>query len=217
VLVVVAPKFLALARDQQERVRLIPWDIARVLEGAKRCIYEKGYARTTARDIVAASGTNLGSIGYHYGSTEALLTAAMMEAFGEWGEELGEVLAVESGGTPLERLEATWARVIATFETHRPLWIASFEAFTQAERSPELRKVLADGYEMSRPWAAALLGRDEQDAADDRAARTVGSLLLAIQAGIAAQWLLDPERSPSASDLVEGFRAVLATVEQNRA
>ena len=35
-----------------------------LLEGAKRCLYEKGYARTTARDIVAASGTNLASIGY---------------------------------------------------------------------------------------------------------------------------------------------------------
>ena len=37
------------------------------------CLREKGYAHTTARDIVAASSTNLASIGYHYGSTKALL------------------------------------------------------------------------------------------------------------------------------------------------
>ena len=30
----------------------------------------------TARDIVAASGANLASIGYHFGSKEALLSAA---------------------------------------------------------------------------------------------------------------------------------------------
>ena len=36
-----------------------------LLAGAVACLREKGYAHTTARDIVAASGTNLASIGYH--------------------------------------------------------------------------------------------------------------------------------------------------------
>nr|WP_199834432.1 TetR family transcriptional regulator [Streptomyces sp. NRRL F-5755] len=39
-------------------------------EGAKRCLLDKGYARTTARDIVAASGADLASIGCHYGPKE---------------------------------------------------------------------------------------------------------------------------------------------------
>ena len=34
-----------------------------LLAGAVQCLREKGYAHTTARDIVAASGTNLASIG----------------------------------------------------------------------------------------------------------------------------------------------------------
>lgn len=59
-----------------------------LLEGAKRCLLEKGYARTTARDIVAASGTNLASIGYHYGSKEALLNLAFLKVTEEWGELL---------------------------------------------------------------------------------------------------------------------------------
>ena len=46
-----------------------------LLEGAKHCLYEKGYARTTARDISTAAGTSLAAIGYHYRSTEALLNA----------------------------------------------------------------------------------------------------------------------------------------------
>lgn len=47
-----------------------------LLEGAKRCLLEKGFVRTTARDIVKESGANLASIGYHYGSKDALLAQA---------------------------------------------------------------------------------------------------------------------------------------------
>ena len=43
-----------------------------LLDGAKRMLLERGYANTTARDIVAASKTNLASIGYHFGSKEQL-------------------------------------------------------------------------------------------------------------------------------------------------
>jgi AcrR family transcriptional regulator len=75
-----------------------------LLEGAKRCLLEKGYARTTARDIVAASGTNLASIGYHYGSKEALLNLAFLKVTEEWGElltgqpdEAAEVATVRPG------------------------------------------------------------------------------------------------------------------------
>ncbi|GAA5003457.1 hypothetical protein GCM10025734_40840 [Kitasatospora paranensis] len=56
-----------------------------LLAGAKRCLYEKGYGRTTARDIASAAGVSLAAIGYHYGSKEALLTQATIQALGEWG------------------------------------------------------------------------------------------------------------------------------------
>jgi AcrR family transcriptional regulator len=182
----------------------------RLLAGAKHCLYEHGYAGTTARDIVAVSSTNLGSIGYHYGSMEALLTAAMMDAFEEWGAELAKLLAGGGGGGPLERLEAMWTRVVETFETHRPLWVASFEAFTHAQRSPELRRQLAAGYERSREGLAALVQTGGGGVVDERAARAVGSFLLALQAGLAAQWLLDPEHAPSAADMAEALRTLLA-------
>lgn len=61
-----------------------------LLEGAKRCLLEKGYARTTARDIVAASGANLASIGYHYGSKEALLNEAFIAVTEQWGDRVTE-------------------------------------------------------------------------------------------------------------------------------
>jgi AcrR family transcriptional regulator len=180
----------------------------KLLAGAKRCLYEKGYAATTARDIVAASGTNLASIGYHFGSKDALLTAAMVEGFRELGDELARVLSEEITGDPRRRLETLWSRVIETFSTHRPLWVASFEAFVRSEHAPELRARLAEGYELSRPWMAARL-LDAGDAGlPEASARSVGSLLVALQAGLAAQWLLDPDRAPSAQEVTEGLAAV---------
>src|SRR3979411_357983 len=97
-----------------------------LLAGAVRCLREKGYARTTARDIVAASGTNLASIGYHYGSKEALLNQALAQAVGGWGEVLEAAMAVDPGpdATPIDRFEAIWNNIVELFETHRDLWAA---------------------------------------------------------------------------------------------
>jgi hypothetical protein len=111
-------------------------------------------------------------------------------------------------GSQIERFESMWSRVIETFATHRPLWVASFEAFVQSERSPELRAQLADGYERSRLWMASRLLQIDDAAVPDRAAHAVGSLLLALQAGLAAQWLLDPERSPTAGELTEAMGTI---------
>jgi AcrR family transcriptional regulator len=186
----------------------------KLLSGAKRCLYERGYARTTARDIVAASGTNLASIGYHFGSKEALLNAAMIEAIDEWGQELERILATETDidADPMERFEAIWARVIGSFEAHRPLWVASFEAFLQAERSPELREQLAASQEEARFGLAALFWGIDESAVDERSARTVGSFYTALLSGLMMQWLLDPERAPSGRDVAEALRKILANL-----
>jgi hypothetical protein len=90
----------------------------------------------------------LASIGYHFGSKEALLPAAMIESIDVWGEELKRVLITDTdvgSMDPIVRFESIWTRVIESFETHRPLWVASFEAFVQAQRSPELREQLSAG------------------------------------------------------------------------
>lgn len=70
-----------------------------LLAGARRCLEERGYARTTARDLVAASGTNLASIGYHFGSKEALLNEAIAASFEEWAQRVHD-LAFGGGAAP---------------------------------------------------------------------------------------------------------------------
>src|SRR5205809_142800 len=115
-----------------------------LLEGAVRCLYEKGYARTTARDIVEASGTNLGSIGYHYGGMQNLLTAALERAIENWGLSLAEALqsADAEGLTGAARFEQYWQNMIETTTTHRPLLMATFDAFLQMDHSPDVRNML---------------------------------------------------------------------------
>src|SRR5260370_22509946 len=94
-----------------------------LLAGAVACLREKGYAHTTARDIVAASGTNLASIGYHYGSTKALLNAAVLQALDEFGEQMAQAMGTGAGAgeTTLERFERFSGAVIESFATNRPL------------------------------------------------------------------------------------------------
>ncbi len=54
------------------------------------------------------------------------------------------------------RFESTWGQVIESFEAHRPALVASFEAFVQAEHSPELRKEIAARHEETRFWLVEL-------------------------------------------------------------
>jgi len=185
----------------------------RLLAGAKRCLYERGYSRTTARDIVEASGTNLASIGYHFGTKEALLNAAMMEAVGEWGEELEQILlsGADEDADPMEKFEEVWTRVLASFEAHRPALVASFEAFVQSEHSAELRKQIAVGQEEARMWLVELFGRIGGTAGEG-SARAVGSFYLALLNGLMVQWLLDPDRAPSGWEMSEALRTILESV-----
>src|SRR5437764_12657272 len=53
-------------------------------EAARRLVRDKGLARTTARDLVQASGTNLRSIGYHFGSKDELMAEVIGLISAEW-------------------------------------------------------------------------------------------------------------------------------------
>ena len=188
-----------------------------LLAGAVACLREKGYAHTTARDIVAASGTNLASIGYHYGSTKALLNAAVLAAMDEFGEEMARAIGEPDPGpgasqpsrleqSALERFERFWTRVIDSFQASSQVWLATFDIFTVAQRDPEVRAAVADGLEDGRRlWARLLYGVDDTD---EEKTRAIGSLHQALVSGVLVQWLIDPGRAPSPAELALGMRAI---------
>jgi AcrR family transcriptional regulator len=182
----------------------------RLIRGALRCLREKGYARTTARDIAAASNSNLGSIGYHFGSKEALLNEAIRRGCAEWTEQLDRVAFANTGSTPLERLRHSWIALADRFEEDRPLLVALMEALAQAERSEELRHQLAELYEESRAsigkMVSAAFGENEVDAEHIRAC---ASFLIAVSEGLMLQWLVSPQHAPSGEELIAGLEAAL--------
>lgn len=182
-----------------------------LLAGAKRCLYDKGYARTTARDIAETAGVSLAAIGYHFGSKEALLTAAMIEATGEWGEALEEVLLSGSDpdATPLERFEVVWTRIVESLAAYRPLWAAQFEMFAWMDRAPEIREHLADAQQQGRLGLAFLL-QGIDPVAEPARAQAVGGFYHALLSGVLVQWLTDPGRAPSGRELAEALRTVAA-------
>ncbi|HZG89853.1 MAG TPA: TetR/AcrR family transcriptional regulator [Pseudonocardia sp.] len=183
-----------------------------LLAGAAHCLRERGWARTTVRDIAAAAGVSHAAIGYHFGSREALLTAAFVQAMEAWGEEVARVQAATAGdGDPAV---VGWTEMVRSFQEQRTLWLTSVDAVVQAEHTPELRGRLADAQEEGRRGSAAgLLGVAESDV-DEAAVRGLGSVQMALISGIAAQWLIDPERAPSGADVVAGLRAAVEALDQ---
>jgi len=179
-----------------------------LLDGARRCLLERGYARTTARDLVAASGTNLASIGYHFGSKEALLNGAMQQCFDEYIQQITEIAFADPGATPLQRVRASWVALVSTFEQHRPLMVAFIEALAQTERVPALRTQLADCYERLRLTVAEMIRASVGDLPDS-VARQAASFLIAVYDGLSVQWLLDPQRAPAADELMAALEVAL--------
>lgn len=186
-----------------------------LLEGARRCLLEKGYARTTARDIVAASGTNLASIGYHYGSKEALLNLAFLKVTEEWGDVLTEkpdesAQGVEGAGPrePLDQFRETWQRVIDSYAETRSVWQLQMEVVSRIDQDPELRKALIGPQREGRNGLAEnMLGIDPEK--DPERARVAGLFCQALLAGVMVQWMMDSESAPSAQDLTDGLKVVL--------
>jgi AcrR family transcriptional regulator len=170
-----------------------------LIAGAKQCLHDIGYTRTTARDIATAAGVSLAAIGYHFGSTRELLNQALMEALAEWGAELATTLGATDGSA-----EAVWTAVIASVRDQRPLWTTQFELAGQVDRLPEIHDFLVAGQRQGRTELAGLLGGGA--AGDGEEARLLGGLAQALLAGLAIQWLIDPDGALTAQDLTAALK-----------
>jgi AcrR family transcriptional regulator len=183
-----------------------------LLAAARTLLETRGYAHITARDLVAESDTNLGSIGYHFGSKAALLNQAIEDAFADWARRLADMVMADPDATPLQRAWTTWAAVIDAMPAQRPLLQAYVEALAQAQREPELRAQLAAHMREVRRMVAERVAQSLGNAtpADDARCRAVASFVMAVCDGLALQWLLDPEHMPTGDQLLSGLAEVFA-------
>lgn len=183
-----------------------------LLAAARQLLENKGYAHITTRDLVAASDTNLASIGYHFHSKAGLLNAALGTVFEEWTTQLAEIAMADPDASPIERAHLTWAALLDNLGTRRPLILSFVEALAQADRDPELREQLAGMYRGIRARVSALvataLGPDVAD--DDPRATAVASWVIAVCDGLSMQSLLDPAAAPSGEHLLAGLARLRA-------
>ncbi|WP_405844399.1 TetR/AcrR family transcriptional regulator [Streptomyces sp. NBC_01518] len=178
-----------------------------LLEGAKRCLLEKGFARTTARDIVKESGTNLASIGYHYGSKDALLAQAYVSLVDDMSFEWGERLEGAPGS--LERFREVWSNVVASLREPGSMWRLSGEIMVMGDQLPEARDQLALAQREGGRGLVSLLMAVPEEEVSDETADTLGSFYMVVMSGLIMQWTFDPKTAPDADRLTEGLRQLL--------
>ena len=186
----------------------------RLLEGSISCLQEKGYAATTARDIVDAAGASLASIGYHYGSKEELLDQALVEAVKRWFEPLIALSAgVEAHDLP-ERAKTAIVDLFNSLPGNRPLVISYLEALVRAERSELLRAQLARSFHELRLALAENLRPTLTEA--DPSSEEIASVICALFDGLIIQWMIDPSRLPPAEQLARSIEATFAALATPR-
>lgn len=173
-----------------------------LLDGAKRCLLEKGYARTTARDIADAAGVSLAAIGYHFGSKESLLEQAFMTAMEDWFDDEGSHEQLPTGS--LEQFRQFFDEVLVSFPDRKPLLRLNIEMGIEGMHNESLGHFMATAVQYGRlELARALQGLDPER--DGKTAQSVGSFYSVLMTGLVAQYLMDRENFPDASDLAEGL------------
>ena len=179
-----------------------------LLAAARKLLQDKGYAHITARDLVAESGTNLASIGYHFGSKAGLLNAALGEVFEAWTTELVQVAMSAEHETPIERCLRAWSVMLEELPGRRAMLLSFVEALAQADRDPSLRTQLADIQRTTRDRVSTVVAESVGSTPDDPACRALASFIMAVCDGLATQWLVNPEQSPTGAQLRAGLSSL---------
>jgi AcrR family transcriptional regulator len=181
-----------------------------LLQAAKQLVGERGYARTSVRELAAAAGTNIAAVNYHFGSRERLLNQAVLEYFLEWADRVGEV-DVDPDAEPLAQLAARTGPMIDGLAEAQPVFVVFLEALLQSTRSPELHGQLAEHYaEQRRRAMAAIAANKTGGALSPRFREVVASYILAVVDGFQLQAILDPAAVPTGDELAALYRGLAA-------
>lgn len=170
-------------REQSELSR------ERLIEAATRLFAERGYRDASVQAIGEAAGISRGSIFWHFGSKEGLLSAVAEEAFRRWENEtlvaeVGEARGVEAMRRALDshRRFLTGDR-----EMLRLFYVLMFEALgPRAELAERFARLHDRLRERGRAWLAA------SDVRPDLDPETAAMLITGALGGLAYQHLLDP-------------------------
>jgi AcrR family transcriptional regulator len=181
-----------------------------LLDGAMRCLEEKGFARTTARDIVKASGANLASIGYHYGSKDALLAQAYIALVEAHSDDFDSGAGLTAPDGSLDRFQEVLGNVIKSMTRPDSIWHLGIELVVLRDKMPAVREHVAQSQREGGRGMIALFQGGAEPPADDPGVDTLGKLYMTLMSGLISQYMLDPETAPTAAELADGMRLLMA-------
>ncbi|WP_280235049.1 TetR/AcrR family transcriptional regulator [Nocardia cyriacigeorgica] len=182
-----------------------------LLAAARTCVYERGFAATTARDIANAAGVSLAAIGYHFGSKERLLTEALTA---ESGREIGDALderitaASADGRSPAEAFAMVWNGFAEVFARNRQMLVASVENVIRIHRTPSETAHMAGLLAEAVTELANLVAESHPELTAEQA-RAIARLYFALLNGLALQWITEPDGElPSGDELAVAIAAL---------
>jgi AcrR family transcriptional regulator len=179
-----------------------------ILEGAIECVQTRGVADTTTRDIAAAAGASLASIPYHFGSKDALMDQALLQAIRRYSEHVKQQ-AFAGDAPPLQALAKSLIATVDSFAQARPLLISLMEAHVKAIHSEPLRERVAANrraaVERIAVGVSGGLGLEGQLTKEQ--VNAVSVLILALVDGLMLGWLVDPESVPGGQELLDSVVA----------
>jgi AcrR family transcriptional regulator len=158
-----------------------------LIDGTLRCLERLPAERITARAIADESDANLASIGYHFGSKDDLVTAAVIEGLDRWLDEIERRLGDLQSATAADRFGRATVVIEETRQRHTGLAQTFFAAVAKAPHDARVRDQLAAGFRKTRPAVAALL-----ELGQDQAGLDAAGLALAQFYGLLLQTTLDP-------------------------
>jgi AcrR family transcriptional regulator len=186
-----------------------------LLSAARTLMRQFGRGDITARDLVAASDTNLGSISYHFGSKDALLDEAAKLVFEEWAQTVARTIGADPDAQPARRLARALELILDDFDAMRPYFLGFIQIVAGSERSPETREQLVAHYRTQRDTVTAMITEALGDGIDREDARHVASLLMGASDGLMLQSLIDRDTAPTSRELTVALsRALNATVSE---
>jgi AcrR family transcriptional regulator len=172
-----------------------------LLRAARSLLRQSGRGDITARDLVAASATNLGSISYHFGSKDALLDEAAKLVFEEWAETVARTIGADPDAPPAGRLARALEMILDDFDAMRPYFLGFIQIVAGIERSPETREQLRVHYRKQRDTVTAMITQALGEGIDPQDARHIASLFMALSDGLMLQSLIDPDGAPTSGQL----------------
>jgi AcrR family transcriptional regulator len=172
-----------------------------LLSAARALMRQSGRGDITARDLVTASNTNLGSISYHFGSKDALLDEAAKLVFEEWAQTVASTISADPDTPPARRLARALEMILDDFDAMRPYFLGFIQIVAGSERSPETRKQLTAHYRKQRDTVTTMITESLSDNIDPEDARHLASLLMSVSDGLMLQALIDPDSAPTSRQL----------------